>query len=37
MVVWVLGSIIVYRVGRFHITATYVIFHFLLLARCRSA
>lgn len=36
MVVWVLGSIIVYRVGRFHITATYVI-SFLVLAAVRSA
>ena len=36
MIVWVLGSIIVYRVGRFHITATYVI-SFLVLAAVRSA
>jgi Na+-translocating ferredoxin:NAD+ oxidoreductase RnfD subunit len=36
MVVWVLGSIIVYRVGRFHITGTYVI-SFLVLAAVRSA
>jgi enediyne biosynthesis protein E5 len=36
MIVWVLGSVIVYRVGRFHITATYVI-SFLGLAAIRSA
>jgi Na+-translocating ferredoxin:NAD+ oxidoreductase RnfD subunit len=36
VIVWVLGSIIVYRVGRFHITATYVI-SFLVLAAVRSA
>jgi enediyne biosynthesis protein E5 len=36
MIVWVLGSVIVYRVGRFHITATYVI-SFLVLAAIRSA
>jgi Na+-translocating ferredoxin:NAD+ oxidoreductase RnfD subunit len=36
MIVWVLGSAIVYRVGRFHITATYVI-SFLALSAIRSA
>jgi Na+-translocating ferredoxin:NAD+ oxidoreductase RnfD subunit len=36
LIVWVLGSVIVYRVGRFHITATYVI-SFLALAAIRSA
>jgi len=36
MIVWVLGSVIVYRVGRFHITATYVI-SFLVLSAIRSA
>jgi len=36
MVVWAIGSIIVYRVGRFHITATYVI-SCLVLAAVRSA
>ena len=36
MVVWVLGAMIVYRVKRFHITATYVV-SFLALAALRSA
>src|ERR1700722_12109627 len=36
LIVWVLGSVIVYRVGRFHITATYVI-SFLVLAALRCA
>jgi Na+-translocating ferredoxin:NAD+ oxidoreductase RnfD subunit len=36
MVVWVLGALIVYRVRRFHITATYVV-SFLVLAALRAA
>ena len=36
MVVWVLGALIVYRVQRFHITATYVV-SFLVLAALRAA
>lgn len=36
MVVWVLGALIVYRVRRFHITATYVV-SFLVLAAIRAA
>jgi len=36
LVVWVLGALIVYRVRRFHITATYLI-AFLILAGIRSA
>ena len=35
LVVWVLGALIVYRVRRFHITATYVT-SFLILAAVRS-
>jgi Na+-translocating ferredoxin:NAD+ oxidoreductase RnfD subunit len=34
--VWVLGALIVYRVRRFHITATYVV-SFFILAAVRSA
>jgi len=36
VVIWVLGSVIVWRVGRFHISATYVV-SFLLFALVRSA
>jgi Na+-translocating ferredoxin:NAD+ oxidoreductase RnfD subunit len=36
MVVWVLGALIVYRVRRFHITATYVV-SFVALAALRAA
>ena len=36
MVVWVLGALIVYRVRRFHITATYVV-SFVVLAALRAA
>jgi len=35
VVIWTLGSVIVYRVGRFHLSATYVV-SFLLLAAVRS-
>jgi enediyne biosynthesis protein E5 len=35
LIVWVLGAVIVYRVRRFHITATYVI-SFIVLAALRS-
>ena len=35
-VIWLLGSVIVYRVGRFHISATYVA-SFLLFAALRAA
>src|SRR5690606_12208004 len=30
MVIWILGAVIVYRVKRFHISATYVIAFFIL-------
>jgi hypothetical protein len=36
VIIWVLGALIVYRVRRFHITATYVI-SFAVLAALRSA
>ncbi len=36
LVIWVLGSIIIWRLRRFHITATYVV-AFVLLALLRSA
>jgi hypothetical protein len=36
LVIWVLGALIVHRVRRFHITATYVV-AFLVLAAVRSA
>ena len=36
VIVWVLGALIVYRVRRFHITATYVV-SFIVLAALRSA
>jgi hypothetical protein len=36
LAVWVLGALIVYRVRRFHITATYVV-SFLILSAVRSA
>ncbi len=36
MIVWVLGALIVYRVRRFHITATYVV-SFVVLSALRSA
>lgn len=36
LVIWVLGAVITYRVGYFHITVTYVI-SFLLFAALRSA
>ena len=32
VVIWVLGSVIVWRVGRFHISATYVASFLLVLA-----
>jgi Na+-translocating ferredoxin:NAD+ oxidoreductase RnfD subunit len=35
-VIWVLGTVIVWRVGRFHISATYVL-SFLLFSFVRSA
>jgi hypothetical protein len=36
LIVWVLGAVIVYRVHRFHITATYVI-SFVILSYARTA
>ncbi|HEY6507952.1 MAG TPA: hypothetical protein VIY56_08050 [Vicinamibacterales bacterium] len=36
VIIWVLGSVIVYRVGRFHLSATYVV-SFLLFSLVRAA
>jgi enediyne biosynthesis protein E5 len=36
MIIWVLGALIVYRVQRFHITATYVV-SFVILSAIRAA
>jgi enediyne biosynthesis protein E5 len=36
LIVWVLGALIVYRVKRFHITATYVV-SFIVLSYIRTA